>query len=291
MDTKDTIFQRIQMYQSEFSAKQKKLADYIVRHYQTAAFLNSTDLAHAAGVSGSTVIRFAEALRYDGFPKMKTALHEIVQQDINNVDAFMTQESTSNSSSQSSLFQPCIDTFHTIERSLPPERLDEAAQLLSQAENVYIIGFQGSSFLAEYMSYYLSKVRRNVHRLNTLDSDLFASLHSDAPQKDAVLIYAFPRFPVQTLKLAKYFHDQQVPIVCMSTTTTNQISALASIIIPIDIEYRAYIDHLAPVVYLSEVLGKKMAKLNEKESVQQLEAFENYAETTHLFCRTNYQEP
>lgn len=288
MTTNHTIFQRINAHRAEFSVKQRKLADYIINHYQTAAFLNSTDLAHAAGVSGSTVIRFAEALEYDGFPKMKEALHYIVQQDINTVDAFMNsseRKTVAEHTVSNSLFQPCIDTFHTIERSLPPKLLDDAAQLLSEASQLYIVGFQGASFLAEYTSYFLSKIRKDVHRINVLDSNLFENLHSSTPENNAALIYAFPRFPVMTQKLAAYFHEQHVPMVCMSTTTSNQISVLADIVIPIDIEYRAYIDHLAPVVYISELLSKKISNLNEKESVRQLEAFETYAETTHLFCK------
>ncbi|WP_044471112.1 MurR/RpiR family transcriptional regulator [Mannheimia massilioguelmaensis] len=287
MENKDTIFQRIEQHKEIFSAKQRKLSDYIIANYQTAAFLNSTDLAHTAGVSGSTVIRFAETLGYDGFPKMKEALHQIIQQDINTVDAFMDSEQQLGSYralTDKSIFQPCIQTFHTIERSLSPELLDQSAELLAKADNIFIIGFQGAAFLSEYMAYFLSKVRKNVKRVNSLDSVLFENILSTDLKHDAVLIYAFPRFPTLTLQLAQYFHNNNVPIVCMSSTTENPISELANIVIPIDIEYRAYIDHLAPVVYLSEVLGKKIAKLNQMESMKQLAAFEQYAEAAHIFC-------
>lgn len=284
---KDSILERIKMYQKQFSGKQKILANYILENYQTASFLNSTNLAKAAGVSGSTVIRFADELGYDGFPKMKAAMYQLIQQDINTVDAFITNEKNNHKiedKQEKGIFSPCIRSFHKIEQALDVTQLDQLAKFLSEADHLYIVGFQGSEFLAVYMSYYLSKVRKNVHRIVKLDSTLFEALSTGQEmKKNAALIYAFPRYPVQTIKTAKYLQAQGIPIACMTTPDNNPISELADLVIPFDIDYHSYIDHLAPVVYISELIGKKMANMQKDASIKQLEAFEKYAKITHLF--------
>ena len=50
----------------EFSRSQKDVARYIVDHLDEAAFLTAEELARRASTSSSTVVRFSQALGFDG---------------------------------------------------------------------------------------------------------------------------------------------------------------------------------------------------------------------------------
>jgi DNA-binding MurR/RpiR family transcriptional regulator len=52
----------------EFSRSQKDVAQYIVDHLDEAAFQTAEELARRASTSSSTVVRFSQALGYEGFP-------------------------------------------------------------------------------------------------------------------------------------------------------------------------------------------------------------------------------
>ncbi len=285
MTKEKDILRLIEEKKQDMSSKQQQLADYILDNYKTAAFLNSTKLAKLAGVSGSTVIRFAEELGYDGFPSMQAALHRIVQMEISTVDAFLSSNSlpVEQSRGKGSFFQPCIQSFHKAEKSISMDSIESAANLLAKARNVYIMGFLGSSFLAEHMSYVLSRIRRNVFRIKALDSSILPLMPEDGWEQDAALVYAFPRFPSMTTAYTEYFHQQGVPIACITTAYRNHISDMADISIGIDIEYRTYVDHLTPVLYVSEVLAKKVSKLAPDNSVRQLERFERFTHDLNAF--------
>ena len=54
----------------------KKLADYLLLQPDTARHLSSQQLANEAGVSQSSVVKFAQKLGYKGFPALKLALSE-----------------------------------------------------------------------------------------------------------------------------------------------------------------------------------------------------------------------
>ena len=52
----------------EFSRSQKDVARYIVDHLEEAAFQTAEELARRANTSSSTVVRFSQALGFEGYP-------------------------------------------------------------------------------------------------------------------------------------------------------------------------------------------------------------------------------
>jgi hypothetical protein len=60
----------------EFSRSQKDVARYIVDHLDEAAFQTAEELARRANTSSSTVVRFSQALGFEGFPELQSAARE-----------------------------------------------------------------------------------------------------------------------------------------------------------------------------------------------------------------------
>src|SRR5438132_2463217 len=60
----------------EFSRSQKDVARYSVDHLDEAAFLTAEELARRASTSSSTVVRFSQALGFDGYPELQQAAIE-----------------------------------------------------------------------------------------------------------------------------------------------------------------------------------------------------------------------
>ncbi|MEG2857976.1 MAG: N-acetylmannosamine kinase, partial [Clostridia bacterium] len=69
----------MQLSMASFSKSQKRIADYIINHYDKAAFMTASKLGDKINVSESTVVRFAAELGYDGYPAMQKALQEIIR--------------------------------------------------------------------------------------------------------------------------------------------------------------------------------------------------------------------
>src|ERR1041384_2103273 len=60
----------------DFSRSQKDVAQYIVDHLDEAAFQTAEELARRASTSSSTVVRFSQALGFEGFPELQAAARE-----------------------------------------------------------------------------------------------------------------------------------------------------------------------------------------------------------------------
>lgn len=61
-----------------FSRSQREVARYILDHLEDTIFLTAQDLADQAGTSSSTVVRFSQAIGFEGYPELQQAVRERV---------------------------------------------------------------------------------------------------------------------------------------------------------------------------------------------------------------------
>ncbi len=79
MDAKRDTISRINEKFNKMSKSHKKLATFVIDHYEQAAFMTAAKLGKAVGISEATVVRFAYALEYAGYPEFQEALSELVK--------------------------------------------------------------------------------------------------------------------------------------------------------------------------------------------------------------------
>ena len=61
------------------SKGQKRISNVIIQSYEKTAYMTAAKLGEAAGVSESTVVRFAGALGYEGYSELQRAVQELVR--------------------------------------------------------------------------------------------------------------------------------------------------------------------------------------------------------------------
>lgn len=67
---------RIRQRYAGFAQSDKKLADFLLSQPDHARHLSSQQLASEAGVSQSSVVKFAQKIGFKGFPALKLAISE-----------------------------------------------------------------------------------------------------------------------------------------------------------------------------------------------------------------------
>ena len=76
---------KIEAVYPNLSKGHKKIADYIINHYQKASFMTAANLGKTVGVSESTVVRFATNIGFDGYPELQKYLQEMVKSHLTSV--------------------------------------------------------------------------------------------------------------------------------------------------------------------------------------------------------------
>src|SRR4051812_33269807 len=72
----------------DFSKNQRVLARYMLANYQSVAFATVAQLADQSGVSEATVVRFAQALDFSGYPELQNEIRRLVRAELRGADRF-----------------------------------------------------------------------------------------------------------------------------------------------------------------------------------------------------------
>jgi DNA-binding MurR/RpiR family transcriptional regulator len=143
----------------EFSRSQKDVARYIVDHLDEAAFLTAEELARRANTSSSTVVRFSQALGFEGYPELQQAAIEEYRNSGGNGNGG-SQQAGSLFDFDHSEFEASLGADHAnleeTARSLTREQIEASVAALATAQRVVIVGVDQMAFFASYLRHMLS---------------------------------------------------------------------------------------------------------------------------------------
>jgi DNA-binding MurR/RpiR family transcriptional regulator len=250
-----TISQIIKGSYSSLSAGQKKVAEYIIQHMEQGALLTAFQMGKKVGVSETTVIRLAFALGFSGYSQMQERVrrewlantHPL--QDVGNP---LSDEVMENGH----LFSKVIDKERVILqqllKQLNPDEVWKVIDKLIHADKVYIGGF-GSSYAAVYWFYYsLKQLRENVSISSPtgfLPEDI-----SELTEKSVMVIFSFPRYRRETLKLVNIAKKQRATIIAVTDRQLSPIGQLSEITLTTEEQMESSHHSVASVVSLLEII-------------------------------------
>lgn len=259
---KKTMSQLIKESYSSLSPGQRKAAEFIMEHADEAVLLTAFQVGKNAGVSETTVIRLAYALGFSGYSQMQDRIRKEWLAG-KQMDYFEDDSSIENAAKEN-LFRRVIDQERKILRQLL-DQVDEreiwkAIDALIRADRVYVGGF-GSSFAAAYWFYYtLKQIRGNVYISSP--NGFHSEDVCDLTDQSAVVIFSFPRYRKEALKLASFAERQDSGIIAITDRQLSPIGQLAAVTLTTDELMDSGHHSAASVISLLEVL---IAGIDERD--------------------------
>lgn len=217
MEDRNDIVTRMNQNFAQMSKSHKKIASYIMDHYDTAVFMTAATLGKEIGISESTVVRFAAGLGYDGYPEFQKALEEWVKSKWNSLQQMGAKYGNS---SQSEILTSVIradmekmeDTIH----NLDPAAFETAVSSILEAKHVYVIGLRSCEPLASFLSFYLSMIRGDVMQLKTTSTTELFEQMIRVSDEDVVIGISFPRYSMRTLKAMEFANDRNAKVITIT---------------------------------------------------------------------------
>jgi DNA-binding MurR/RpiR family transcriptional regulator len=139
----------------EFSRSQKDVARYIVDHLDEAAFQTAEELARRADTSSSTVVRFSQALGFEGYPELQQAAIEEYRNRVAEQDGPGQLFDFDHSEFETSLAAEHSNVEDTA-RNLTREQVEACVSALASAQRVMILGVDQMAFFASYLRHLLA---------------------------------------------------------------------------------------------------------------------------------------
>lgn len=217
MYIQNDLIKRINSNYSKLSKGQKLLANYIIEHYEKAVFLTASKLGKIVGVSESTVVRFANELGYDGYPKLQRALEELVKTKLTSIQRV---EVSSDRIDQQHILKSVLQSDaekikHTLEE-VDEEVFDKAVEKILNARKIYIIGVRSSSALANFLGFYFNLIFDNVKLISTNStSEIFEQIHRIGPE-DVIIGISYPRYSKRTLKAMEFASSRNANVITIT---------------------------------------------------------------------------
>ena len=137
------------------SKSHRRIADYIVAHYDQAVFMTAARLGESVGVSESTVVRFASALGYEGYPQLQRSLQELVSHRLTANQRFEKSAAIEPGNVLSTVLKSDMQNLGATLEDLDPQVFDEVVSRLDAARSIYVIGLRSAAPLAQFLVNYL----------------------------------------------------------------------------------------------------------------------------------------
>ena len=225
---KEIIYTIEQMY-DQLSKGQKRLADYVVKHYEKAVFLTAAKMGETVGVSESTVVRFATQLGYKGYPEFQEALKEHM---LGRLTSIQRMEVTYGRIHQSEILDRVlrsdIDKITHTQSAIDHKAFDMAVDMIAQGRRIYVIGLRSCAPLASFFGFYLNLICENVTIITTNSaSEMFEQLMR-VNEEDVVIGISFPRYSVRTVKAIEFASNRQAKVITLTDSPHSPVTLYSS---------------------------------------------------------------
>lgn len=276
MEIQNDLIHKIKAQKKKLSKGQKRILEYLEENYDKAVFLTAAKLGKAAGVSESTVVRFAGQMGYHGYPEFQRALEDYVRLKLNSIQRM---EMASDKISQSSVLEAVLEsdaekikiTKETIDRRI----FDQAIDTILEAKTIYIIGIRSCASLASFLGFYLNLIFEDVRILQTSNaSELFEQMIHIC-EKDVIIGISFPRYSMRTLKALEFANNRNAKVITITDSKNSPMNLYSSCNLLARSDMASIVDSLvAPL----SVINALIVSLCMKKQTNVIEILENLEE-------------
>jgi DNA-binding MurR/RpiR family transcriptional regulator len=276
-----SVLEAIATKADRLSPSQRRLARYIVENSTDVAFATITTLAHASGVSEATIVRFAIALGFAGYPGLQKRIQAEVRRDLVGTDRRRTADAAPPSTHplDAVIAQEQQNIRHLLQ-SFDARAFDAAVSRLASACQILIIGARASASLANHLWFALDKARWPVAKATHVDTSLFETIDR-LPTGSAVVVIGFPRYLadlVAVLTAAKAAGQQTI------TITDSPLSALTGdVTLAAPADSASFVAFQAAPLMLINALIEALVARDPAATTAALAAFETHAAARGYF--------
>jgi DNA-binding MurR/RpiR family transcriptional regulator len=231
--TPESLSTYIQARFDDFSRSQKDVAQYIVDHLDEVAFQTAEELARRANTSSSTVVRFSQALGFEGYPELQHSAREEYRR------RHATSPPAGGVGPMAPLFSLDQNEFETMlaadhvnvedtARKVSRSEVESAVEAIATTPRLLVAGTDQMAFFASYLRHLLmlldlraeivaSPSQEALGRLSRIDEEtLVIGLSAGRPHP----------LVVRAMKLARH---RKARTIAITDATLSEVAKLAQI--------------------------------------------------------------
>jgi DNA-binding MurR/RpiR family transcriptional regulator len=274
-----TLSAYIQARFDDFSRSQKDVAQYIVDHLDEVAFQTAEELARRANTSSSTVVRFSQALGFEGFPELQGSAREEYRRRVASgatAPVGGVGSSTPLFSLDQSDFETAVAADHiNVEetaRKISRSEVDAAIDAIADARRVLVAGTDQMAFFASYLRHLLMLLDLPAEIVASPSQEALSKLGRIDEQTLVIGLSAGRPHPlvVRAMKLARH---RKARTLAITDATLSEVAKLAQIRLYYSSNSPAYVRSHVALLSMIQALAYGVYSRDAEQYADRIKAF------------------
>lgn len=284
---KKDLLSLIESGMSGFSKGQKRIAGYILEHYDKAAYMTASKLGTIVGISESTVVRFAIELGFDGYPEMQRSLQELIKTRLTSVQRVdVTNSLIGDGDVLEKVLLSDVEKIRQTLEDINKDSFNEAIDRIIAARTIYIIGVRSSSSLAGFLNLYLRMVFDNVKFVQTTSgSEMFEQI-MNIGEDDVLIAISFPRYSSRIINAVEYARGAGADVISITDSEKSPIATSANQLLVAHSDMVSFVDSLVAPLSIINAIIVAVARKRPDEVRERLEKLEEIWDEYGVYAKS-----
>ena len=274
MDNAQELIQRLNHSGKKLSKSHRRIAECIVTHYDKVVFMTASKLGEYVGVSESTVVRFAAALGYSGYPQLQKALQELLRHRLTASQRFELTNDMDHVQVLNKVLKADIQNIRSTLDEIDISSFERAIDMILQARQIYVMGLRSSAPIAEFFVHYLKFIFSNVRVVTSGVSDVFEQL-SRIGEGDLLIGISFPRYASRSIEAMDFARKQGASLIAITDGPLSPLHAEANLCLMAKSDMASFVDSLAAPISLINALIVALSQRRRTQVTDYFDKMEN----------------
>lgn len=286
------LLMKIQETLPSLSKGQKLIANYIINHYDKAAFMTAARLGEIVGVSESTVVRFAIELGYDGYPKLQRVLQEMIKSKLTSVQRIeVSSNRIGEENILKSVLQSDMEKIKKTMEEINHSDFNAVVERILKARRIYILGVRSSAPLASFLGFYFNLIFDNVRLVHTTSvSEMFEQIIM-ASSEDVVIAISFPRYSKRTIKAMQFVKSQGATAIAITDSVESPLALNADHSLIARSDMASFVDSLVAPLSVINALIVAVGMRRKQHVSETFERLEKIWDEYQVYEKYESEEP
>ncbi|WIX31704.1 MurR/RpiR family transcriptional regulator [Salinicola sp. JS01] len=219
---------------ASLSRRLQQTARFLLDNPREVAFATVAKLAEQAGVTPSTLIRFANSFGFTGFSEMQELFRARLVNELPNYAERIraVRVATGETPDSTQLLWEFAEANRQVLEALPgridPADLERALDLLEGAEIVHALGARRSFVVASYLTYALHHIDKRAALIDGLGG-MHGEQIKSIGARDALLVVSFSPYAEESRRAADDASERGIPLVVITDSSLSPLARVADV--------------------------------------------------------------
>lgn len=281
------LIDKINRLMPQLTKKQAILGRYICENMYDAALMNAPMIAKEASVSEATLTRFVHTLGYEGFQEFLRALRKCTLEAKNDNPFRQEVYKCKDRPVYKRVFELEKELLEETMNLLDTEKFEMCVDRLASADMILLVGGPTHSYLAEYFANFMSLFNHNTVMARSADIPFISAIDA-MTDKSVALIFSFPRYPVETHKMAEEIQKRNIMSFAITDSQFSPIVKCCTHFLLTPQRYLIFVDPVSSAMTMLHAMLVSVYQKNEHEIKRRLAKYENAILSADMFIYKDY---